>query len=44
MLVKGATSVFSEMQDSINMIWNLQVKAEQGGYKCCETACRLFPL
>jgi membrane protein len=32
-LVIGATSVFSEMQDSINMIWSLQVKSDLGWMK-----------
>ncbi|MBS7563951.1 YihY/virulence factor BrkB family protein [Mucilaginibacter sp. Bleaf8] len=29
-LIIGATSLFTEMQDSINMIWNLQVDSEKG--------------
>ncbi len=32
-LLIGATTVFSEMQDSINMIWNLQVKTDKGWLK-----------
>lgn len=29
-LIIGASTLFSEMQDSLNMIWNLQVKSEEG--------------
>lgn len=32
-LVVGATTVFAEIQDSINSIWNLKVKAERGWLK-----------
>ena len=32
-LVVGATSVFSEIQDSINMIWNLKPKPKKGWLK-----------
>ncbi len=32
-LLVGATSMFAEIQDSINMIWNLKVKAKAGWFK-----------
>jgi membrane protein len=32
-LLIGATSVFAEIQDSINMIWNLKTKSERGWLK-----------
>ncbi len=32
-LLIGATTVFSEIQDSINTIWNLKVKPETGWFK-----------
>jgi membrane protein len=32
-LLIGATTVFAEIQDSINMIWNLKTKAERGWLK-----------
>ena len=32
-LIVGATTVFAEIQDSINMIWNLKTKPEKGWIK-----------
>src|SRR3982751_4492690 len=32
-LLLGATSVFSEIQDSVNMIWNLKPKPQKGPIK-----------
>jgi membrane protein len=41
-LVIGATTVFAEIQDSINSIWGLKPKPKEGGLKCSKTGSYLF--
>ncbi|MBD0378060.1 MAG: YihY/virulence factor BrkB family protein [Flavisolibacter sp.] len=43
-LLIGATTVFSEIQDSINSIWNLKVKAERGWLKMLITRLLSFSI
>lgn len=38
-LIIGATTVFAEIQESINMIWGLKPKPKGDGSKCCRTGC-----
>ncbi len=43
-LIVAATSVFTEIQDSINSIWKLSVKADRGWYKMLRTRVQSFSL
>lgn len=43
-LLIGATTVFSEIQDSINTIWKLKVKTDKGWFKMLATRLLSFSL
>ena len=43
-LLIGATTVFSEIQDSINTIWNLKIKADTGWWKMLITRLLSFSI
>ncbi|WP_207493227.1 YihY/virulence factor BrkB family protein [Aridibaculum aurantiacum] len=43
-LIIGATTVFAEIQDSINMIWNLRLKKDTGWWKLVLTRILSFSI